>query len=157
MKCLLCLVVLAGGCGSDPANVEGQYTIDVTNRDNGCNLANWTVGNSAMNIGVTINQQGANATADVTGGTAVYLDLVLGSHTFSGTVDGADLDLVLAGTRAQTTGNCTYTYDATILATLTGDALAGRINYTPASNGHSDCASIDGCVTYQDFNGIRPP
>ena len=156
-RLIILLAVVASGCGGDPANIEGTYTISVTNRENGCNLPNWTVGESASGIQVVIFQENDNATADVMGATRVALDLWLGAHTFSGKVDGDEFDLVLESTRAYTTGNCTYTYDAHIQGRIQGDALSGRINYISVGNGHSDCAAITGCVTYQDFNGTRPP
>ena len=157
MKRLVLVTVILAGCGSDPVNAEGTYTIAVTNRDNGCNFANWTVGDSASNIGVVITQQGDNAVADVQGGTRAVLDLWLGSHSFSGNIDGDHLDLTLTGTRSQTTGNCTWTVDGVLDAHLKGDVLTGRINYVGNGNKNSDCAAVTGCVTYQDFNGTRPP
>lgn len=157
MKRLILLVGLVAGCGGDTVNAEGQYTINVTNKDNGCNFQNWTVGDSATNIGVTINQQGTSANADVMGVTRGYLDLVLGSHIFNGTVDGSDLDLKIAGTRSGTQGNCTLTIDAEMLATLNGDVLTGRINYHYRGNGNTDCAPYDGCTSFQEMNGTRPP
>lgn len=156
MKRLILLVGLTAGC-NDTVNAEGTYTINVTNKTNGCNFQNWTVGDSATNIGVVINQQGSSANADVMGATRVYLDLVLGSHVFNGSVDGNDLDLKIAGTRSGTMGNCTLTIDAELLATLNGDVLTGRINYHYHGNGNTDCAPYDGCTSYQDMNGTRPP
>lgn len=156
MKRLVLLAVLAS-CSSDPAQIGGTYTVGVTNRDNACNFPNWTVGAMTSGVSVDITQSGENATANVTGGTGVVLDFAFGSSAFTGTVSGDSIDLKLQGTRVQTTGNCTYTYDGEILGTATGDILTGRINYTPATNGHTDCASVDGCLTYQEFNGSRPP
>lgn len=156
MKRLLLLGVL-GACGGDPVNAEGTYTIAVTNRDNGCNFQNWTVGDNATGIQVVVNQEGENANADVMGATRVYLDLVLGSHVFSGKIDGSDLDLTILGTRSATMGNCTLTVDATLLATLDGDVLTGRINYSYHGNGNTDCAPYDGCISFQEMNGTRPP
>jgi hypothetical protein len=157
MKSLALVALILGGCGSDPVDAEGSYTIALTNRDNGCNFTNWTVGNTASNIGVAITQQSDNAVADVQGGAMTVLDLWLGSHTFSGKVDGDHLKLTLTGTRSQTTGNCTWTVDGVLDATLTGDVLEGRINYVGNGNSNTDCAAVTGCVTYQDFNGTRPP
>lgn len=151
------LFALTAACSSSPANVAGDYTIAVTNRDNGCNLANWTVGSSAQNIGVTITQSGSDAMATVNGVTGGYLNLALGSNVFSGTVDADHLSLTLFGTRSQTSGNCTFTYNAVIGADLNVDALTGTIDYTAKGNGNPDCATIDGCVSRQDFNGTRPP
>jgi hypothetical protein len=153
---LLGFIVLAA-CGGDPVNAEGTYTVNVTNRDNGCNFQNWTAGDSAMNIGVTINQEGNNVGADVAGITGGYLDLILGSHVYNGTVDGDELDLSIAGTRSTTMGNCTLTIDSQLLATLDGDVLTGRLNYSWHGNGNTDCAPLDGCVSYQAMNGARAP
>jgi len=157
MKRLLLLAVATLGCGGDPVDAEGTYTLSVTNRDNGCNFANWQEGDSATNIKVAINQEGENANADVMDGTRAVLDFLIGGHTFNGKVDGNELDLVLLGTRSSTQGNCTLTVDAQLLAELNGDVLTGRFNYSYNGNGNSDCAPYDGCITYQDMNGTRPP
>ncbi len=157
MKRLVVIGLLAA-CSSDPVNVAGNYTVGVTSRDNGCNLGGWTVGQMTSGISVQITQTGGDATANVTGfGAAFGLDVLLGSHAFTGTVDGNSLDLKIMGTNAQQSGNCTFTYTGEIVATSNGDSLAGRINYTPATNGNSDCAAITGCVSFQEFNGSRPP
>ena len=156
MKRLLLLGALAA-CGGDPVNAEGTYTMSVTNRDNGCNFANWTIGNSAASIGVVINQEGEDVNADVEGLTRIYLDAVLGGHVFQGTVDGDELDMKIQGTTKITTGNCVdHTIDAQLKATLDGDILTGRINYTIVGTG-STCTPYDGCTSYQDMNGTRPP
>ncbi len=156
MKPLVVLLVMVG-CSSDPVPVAGTYTVNVTNRDNGCNFANWTVGGMTSAVSVAITQSGSTATADVTGAIGTYFDVAFGTSMFTGPVDGDQINLKLMGTRAQTTGNCTFTYDGEIAATSNGDILTGRINYTPATNGHSDCGTVEGCVSYQDFNGSRPP
>jgi hypothetical protein len=156
MKRLLLLTAVAA-CGGDPVNAEGTYTISVTNRDNGCNFANWVIDNSAANIGVVINQEGEDANADVMGLTRIYLDAVLGAHVFQGKVDGDELDLRIVGTTKITTGNCVdHTIDASLQSTLDGDVLTGRINYTIVGTG-ATCTPYDGCVSYQDMNGTRPP
>ncbi len=151
-----CLVGFAA-CSDDPVDAEGDYTINVTNRDNGCSFDNWTAGNSAMDIKVTINQEGETAGADVMGITGAYLDLILGSHVFNGSIDGDELDLKIPGTRSAVTGNCTWTVDATLIATLNGDILTGRINYSKNGNDNTDCAPIDGCLSVQEMNGARAP
>jgi hypothetical protein len=151
---------LVAACGSDdPANVEGNFTIAVTNRDNGCNLANWTVGDSSAGIPVQIAQEGENVTATVTGLTGTGLDIALGSHVFSGQIDGSDLNLDLFGTRPQMQNTCTYTYNAKIDGSVDGDAIMGRVEYRAATTTpqNPDCASIQGCLSFQEFNGTRPP
>jgi hypothetical protein len=157
MKSFLLLAAILAGCGGDPVDAEGTFTISVTNKDNGCNFDNWNVGDSASNIQVNITQEGESAIASVEGATKGVLDFWLGDHSFSGNVDGDHLDLTLVGTRSRMTGNCTWTVDAVLDATLDGDIIKGRLNYTGNGNSNTDCAAITGCVTYQDFNGTRPP
>jgi hypothetical protein len=154
----LILLALSVGCGSDPVDAEGTYSLSVTNRDNGCNLQNWTVGNSATGVAVVINQEGEDVNADIMdAGARLLFDAWLGGHVYAGTIDGDELDLELQGSKSYNTGNCAYTYNSNFLATLDGDVLTGRINYTIAGNGNTDCAALDGCITYQEMNGTRPP
>ncbi|MDF1563591.1 MAG: hypothetical protein P1V51_11140 [Deltaproteobacteria bacterium] len=153
---LLLLPLLAlPACG--PADVAGEYTISVTNRENECGWSNWTEGDQTTGVPVTVTQDGNDVTAVVGGLTRVLLDPVLGGHTFSGEIHGDGLDLTLYGTRSQTQGNCTYTTNANLLAEADGDVLTGEILYTEATNGNPDCDAIAECVTRQVFNGTRPP
>jgi hypothetical protein len=156
MRRLFLLITLVG-CSSSPVDVTGDYSVQITNGANGCNFSNYNVGDTAMDIPVTITQNGDTATATVTGVTGDYLNLVLGANAFAGSVDGSSLDLTLDGTRSTTSGNCTFTYNASISADLNADSLSGNINYTPDPNTNSDCASIEGCVTTQALAGSRPP
>jgi hypothetical protein len=157
MKRLILLGILAC-CSSSPANVGGTYSISGTNETNGCMINGWTMGNTFTGVTVVITQSGSSATAIVMGGGGqLFLDLLLNTHSFLGSVDGDAVKLAATGTNPQTSGNCTYTYDAEIDATLSGDELSGKINYTTATNGNSDCATIKNCVSFQNFNGTRPP
>jgi hypothetical protein len=152
------LLLLAAGCSSDPANVAGEYTLAVTNGDNGCNVPLFTPGDTASGIGMTMTQNGSSITADISGNaTAVVLDAVLAKHTFSGTVDGNDLDLKIVGEQHFSKGNCTWTADAEATATIDGDVLEGQIDYTARTNEGSDCGDLVGCHTLQAFTGTRPP
>lgn len=152
---LVCLAAWAG-CGGDPVDVQGMYSVGVTNRDNGCEFQNWTDGGMTSGVTVAITQDGATATAEVQGFAGGVLDVALGQSTFSGDVEGNYLDMSIQGTRSNTSGNCTFTYDAQLTANLIGDALMGSIVYTPAHNGHSDCAMVE-CTSTQEFSGSRPP
>ncbi len=153
---VLSFVASALGC-SDPADVAGDYSVALTNRENGCDFANWTVGDMSSNIPVTITQDGSSVSATVGGGGAVVLDLALGSHVYQGNVNGSHIKATIFGNRSATDGNCTYTYNSTFDADADGDFLTGEIRYTPATNGNPDCAAIEGCVNRQEFNGNRPP
>ncbi|HTL38320.1 MAG TPA: hypothetical protein VL326_34555 [Kofleriaceae bacterium] len=149
-------VLVVAACSDDPVDVEGTYAVGLTNRDNGCNFQNWTVGAQTTGVEVVITQNGANAIAEVKGLAGGYLSFAFGSSTFSGSVDGDALDLSLSGTRPQTSGNCTYTYDGRIQATLSGNALNGSLTYASNGNDNTDCAAIV-CTSVQDFAGSRPP
>ena len=146
-----------GGCGGDPVDATGSYSIAVTNRANGCEFDNWNEGDTASNIPVTVAQDGDEVTATVEGLTGGFLSLALGSNVFAGTVEGNDLSLTLFGTTSTNEGNCTYTINAVLDGTLEGDVLQGEIRYESATNGNPDCAAIEGCASVQDFNGTRPP
>jgi hypothetical protein len=155
---ILAFAALLGACSSDPADVAGNYTLAITNGDNGCQFMNWTVGNQATGITMTITQMGSDITsATVMGGAGLVLDAVLASHTFTGSVTGNDLDLKIIGSRAFTQNGCTYTVTAHATATLSGDALSGQIDYTTATNHSPDCGTLESCHSVQQFNGTRPP
>ena len=157
MKRLALLLLACAACGGSDADVAGNFTIAVTNRDNGCNFANWMVDATASGIAVTVTQDGSNVTATVGGLTAILLNAALGSNAYTGSVDGDDLELEIIGTNTMTSGNCMFTYNSEIFATIDGDLLEGQIHYRGAGNGNTDCASITGCDSFQDFNGTRPP
>lgn len=147
-------------CSSDATSsgdVTGTYTVAVTNGDNGCNAPNWTVGNTATAIPFTVTQQGSQLQGVVGGVAGGYLDLVLGSSTFSGSSFGASIDMTLAGTRSATQSGCTYTVNGHLTATLTGDALQGTIDYYPATDGSGACQTVSACRSERRFSGSRPP
>lgn len=144
-------------CSDEPADLSGNYSANLTSRDNGCNLANWQSGAMASQIPVVITQTEDEARAEVGGLAGVALELALAGRVFVGKVDGSSFRLTIIGTRPQTSGNCTFTYDATMTGSISGDSLSGRVSYTTATNGNSDCAPLRDCVSFQDFAASRPP
>jgi len=156
MKNLVMVAAILAGCGSDPVDAEGNWTVSITNRADDCNIG-WTEGQSSNNVTVNITQNDEAIIVDVTGLGGGVLNLFLGGDdVFSGTVDGDQIEAVREGTNARTMGNCTYTYNATITADINGDTMMGSLTYRPADNGNSDCAAIQ-CENVQDFSGNRPP
>ena len=155
MKRVIWLAFLVG-CSSSPANVAGDYSFAVTNEADGCQIG-WTVNMSNTGVQVTITQSGSSATAVVMGGSGFVLGVLLGTSTFTGTVDGDSMDLRAIGTAAKTMGNCTYTYDGEIAASISGDTITGHINYTTQTNNNTDCATLQNCKSFQKFTGARPP
>lgn len=158
MKGWILAAAALAGCGGD-AEVAGNYTVALTNGTNGCMLANYQEGAQASGILLVITQDGSKLTATVEGVPGLYLIGLLGGgkNVFSGGIDGDEIDVESLGSKSYTTGNCTYTYNATIGGNLDGDVLRGRINYRAADNGNPDCSMVHGCVTFQDYNGTRPP
>jgi hypothetical protein len=152
---LVGLLPALAACG--PADVAGEYSVSVTNKENGCGFSNWTEGDQLTNVPLTLTQDGHDVTGTVGGLFAPLLDLTIGEHVFKGKIRGDHLDLMLYGDISDSQGNCTYTTNANLLADSSGDVLTGEIRYTLATNGNPDCASIEGCVTRQAFNGTRPP
>lgn len=155
MKRLGLALVLAA-CGGDDVNVAGSYTMQVTNGENGCMFASWTVGAQGQ-APVTITQEGSQVTATVMGFAAISLGVAVGSNVFTGTIDGDELDLAIIGDVALSQGSCAYTINAEIHATARGDSMSGRIEYRAATNNSSECGALTGCLTVQNFAGSRPP
>lgn len=154
---LLAASLLATGCDEDPADVAGNYTLSLTNGQNGCNFANWTEGDTSTGVPLTVTQAGESITGTVGGAGGIFLNLWLGDNVYSGTVKGSDLRLTLYGTVSNQTGNCTFTVNSNVAAEINGDVLVGTIRYTAATNGNPDCAPLEGCASLQSFNGTRPP
>lgn len=157
---ILACALVAAGCGSD-ADVAGNYTVALTNGTNGCQLGNFNEGDSSSGVQIGITQEGSHLTLTVMGVAALYLGGLLGANgnVFTGDVDGDDISVTATGVKPNTTGNCTFTYNSHISGTLDGDVLRGKIEYRAADNGNSDCSQpqIHGCLTFQDYNGTRPP
>lgn len=155
---ILLQLVLLAGCGGD-ANVAGNYTIALTNGPNGCNLSSFTPGSTTSGVSAVVVQDGSKVTLTIEGLAGLALAGLLGANrnVFTGDVDGDSMQVESIGTKANTSGNCTYTYNATIDGSLDGDVLRGRISYRAADNGNTDCSQVHGCLSYQDYNGTRPP
>ncbi len=153
----MALLLLCGGCNNEPMDLQGVYTIALTNRENGCNFNDWQVNDTTTGVQLTVSQSGESASGFVGGTAGAWLTIVLGSQEFSGAVDGSDVRMTLHGSIPTTVAGCTWTIDAILTGTLTGDTLAGDIQYTPSTNNHDNCAAIEGCVSRQQFNGVRAP
>jgi hypothetical protein len=161
MRCLTlaCLVgSLAAGCGGDdPADVAGNYSVAVTNRENSCNFQGWQQGSQAEMIPMAITQRGSSVSANVGGWAGGWLELVLGGRVFTGSISGDHLVLAIEGEPMFQSGSCDFTIDATLDAEADGDVLRGELRYRPRTDGANDCGVLETCVNVQAFNGTRPP
>lgn len=156
MRALVCsIALLLASCESSPADFAGMYTINLTNGANQCDVMGWTVGESSTST-VVITQSDANATVEVQGLARTYLDLVVGAHTFQGTISGDHLDATLTG-RAGSEGSCAYTLMIDLSADLDGDVLIGELRWYARTNNLPDCGVYNTCTNRQSMNGTRPP
>ena len=153
-------MLLLQACTSDePVDVSGDYTLALANGANGCEFANWTVGDTATGVLVRLRQMSDNKfTAELTGIVRVFAELTIGSYIFAGDVTGASFDGTLAGTREimDPGETCKYRVNADIDGSLVRDNISGMITYrvtilVPAA----DCPPPS-CTTVASFNGSRP-
>lgn len=151
------LVAACGGDGESSVEVPGDFTIAITSGANGCNFANWDEGATSTGIRMTLAEDEEAVTATVDGLPALFLDLLQGSHVFSGDIDGGDLLLDIAGTREHDLDGCRHLVNSTLEAQLSGDVLIGTVSYTLSETAEPDCPRVVDCASVQNFNGTRPP
>jgi hypothetical protein len=162
-----CVVVIASmfvaGCTANGgglfAIVGGVYRGSVTNGGSTCPgivLDKGTVNNGVV---FTVEQMGANVAIRVDRLTSPSLQALFGTSSFSGTVSENHIHATLTGTVQTTRGGCVYALNGELGANLGGDTLTGDIVYTPRTNGHADCTSmqVTGCIGKQTFGVTRTP
>lgn len=155
---LLASVLLLGvSSGCAPADVAGNYSLSVTNGDNGCDVNGWTVGESNANVPSVITQDEGAVQVEVQGVSGTFLNLAVGSNRFAGDVAGDRIAAELIGDNSNREGECVYTWTIDLDATVTGDVIEGELSWRPVTNGHPDCGLLETCRNQQAFNGTRPP
>ena len=148
-------IALACTAACGDADVAGNYTVATVDRSDTCSIGSWNTG-MQRNATFTVDQSGSDITLRITGGTLdQFISVLLGTNTFTGGVDGDDVSASITGTMPQTSGACTFTLNARIIASQDGDALNGRVEYRIAPVGEADCSSREDCVAKQDFNATR--
>ncbi len=157
VRWLVAFAGILGAVGCAPADVAGNYTVNVTNGENGCAFDGWTVGETASSIPLVVTQDDSTVQLDVQGTTGGLLDLVIGSSLFNGTVSGNGIDAALVGSNSARQGECAYTITVDLDASIDGDFLEGELRWRPVTNHHADCGILETCSTFQSFNGTRPP
>lgn len=150
------VLVLVGGCGGEPANVAGMWSMNVTNGENGCSIDNWTVGDTTEAVPLTLTQADATVNGSVGGTVGVGANLVFGTNQLSGLASGRHVDLRLVG-RAQSSGSCAYTPVLDLSADVNGDTMSGTITWSYDTNSSADCGYRATCETVQSMNAARPP
>lgn len=140
-----------------PAEVAGNYTVNVTNGPDECMFGGWTEGESSSGIPVLVTQDGDQVTLEVQGLTGTFLTLGVGSNQFEGQVSGNHVTAALIGTVSRTQAGCAYTTTVELDATVDNDVIVGTLIYRPNTNGSPDCGILETCGNRQSFNGARPP
>jgi len=156
----MALLALLAACVSDaPAYFGGDYNIAVTARENGCGFSGWTSGATATNIQLQLlqNAGSSDVTGTIQGGTGFVVQLLLGTNMLAGRVSGRTLEALLTGVKTLTQGTCQYNILVDVNGELSGDVITGTIDYTTRTNHAADCGAIEGCHSFEDFNGTRPP
>jgi hypothetical protein len=155
---------MIGGCGSSsapPADVNGTYTLNLTNGENECMFMGWTEGGTtAAGVTISLAQDTANpsqVTGSVQGVAGLLVSALYGSTNFSGTVVGSTVAMTLEGNKPGSSGNCAYTLVAHLTALASGDNINGTIKHTLKTNMTSDCGYRNACANTQTFAGARPP
>lgn len=148
-------VILAVGCA--PADVAGNYAVNLTSGDDGCAIAGWTVGEMISGVSVIVVQDDDQTQLDVEGPAGTILDIVVGSSLFNGQVGGNGINAALIGDNTARMGECVYTYTIDLDADVNGDFMEGQLRWHPVTNGHADCGILETCFNLQSWNGSRPP
>jgi len=149
------LGLLAVGCA--PADVAGNYTVNVTNGENECGFGGWDPDGETLAVPVVITQDGDVVQVTVEGAPGVFFDIVAGSRRFNGTVGGSHVQGDLIGSVTGRQGDCAYTITVELDADVSGDVIMGQLAYRPITNHHADCGVLETCSNVQLFNGTRPP
>lgn len=153
---------LVVACGDDdassapPADISGNYSISVTDADNGCQLGNWVAGQSAQNIQFVVTQNGAALTGEVKGVAAIYFALA-GIGPLQGSASGTHGNVTAVGTTSIKDGTCAFFYRVTADFTLTGNAINGTMTYSHSTNHDPSCGYHETCTSTQNVSGSRPP
>jgi hypothetical protein len=156
---VLALTLTLSACSSDdddPANAAGSYTLALTYGQNGCSFQDWQEGDTVQNVPLVIEQDGEAITGRIEGFPGIALGLIHGTNEYVGSIDGDRIVMRIEGTVPQAAGNCTFTWNNEVTATVDGDFLTGKSVFTPAKSDNSDCSAIE-CTSEMSFNGTRPP
>jgi hypothetical protein len=156
--CVLSLA-LAGCDGGNDVDVTGDYSLRLTDAENGCqiNPDKWSAGNTSdVKLNIT-RSEGNRLYGEVVGITALFVGLATGTTTFTGSADGSSVNLQIAGNVSAAAGTCDYKLDLSLHGEVSGDFIAGTLTYSFATDHAADCGFRETCKSVQKFNGTRPP
>ncbi len=145
-------------CGDDPpGDVEGNYSLTITNGANGCMTDNWTEGESSSGTPFVVTRTDASTVGVVEGLAGVFLQSYVGTNRFQGATAGTRMNLLAIGTTPYSIPGCAFTIDAEVSANVSGEFLSGEIVYTPNTDGSVACGLLNSCENVQTIAGTRPP
>lgn len=160
---------LALGCGGDdaspnappnvetPANLAGDYSVDLTNEYNDCAtmVMKWMDGAVSEDVPFSITQNGVHVSAETMGAPAIAFLLLTGTLPFEGEIHDSHFILVNTGTKLYDFDACSYTINATVEGDLDGDTITGTLVYSPVVGDDPACHDY-ACRAEQSFIGTRP-
>jgi hypothetical protein len=154
----LVLVAAVAGCSASseppPAAVAGNYTLTVTDQQNGCSVENFATNASQTGITIAIAQNGGFLSATVMGSSGLVLAFSTGD-TISGTIEGEEASLSSSASHMQ--GNCAYSTTATANIAFHNGQAQGTMLYTDTGNGDPSCGVMQQCTSTQTFTGTLMP
>jgi hypothetical protein len=147
---------------STPTNFAGNYTVNVTNDANGCNLANWDPGKSSS-LPFTITQPAGSAdlSGQIGGGAGAIIKLFAGTDTLTGTAAAGGFAIsttTKADLSEQQDPACKFQLLIKADAKQSAkDAIEGTLTYSVIATTGTCTTKTVGCKSLQKFNGSRPP
>lgn len=139
-------------------DVDGDYSGRLVAQENDCEIEGWVPGAISTDIVLELSQTQRSLIADVTGWSGLTLDLLVGSHTLAGTIDGDQIRLAVPGTQLlEPNSPCTHKLNARIEATFADDTLDGDVFfdlvYEPGKG--ADCPAPVGCTNGYTLSATR--
>jgi hypothetical protein len=149
---LFASVACSSSSEGPPAQVAGDYTLTITDGQNGCNVLNFTTNATQSGTIVTIAQNGSALSATATHMSGLVLAFAAGDK-IGGMIEAEEASLASSANLTQ--GGCAYTLTATTNMTFHENQMQGTTLYTASGNGSPDCGPLQNCTTTQTFTGAR--
>jgi len=151
-------VAACGGSSSSvpTVNASGEYSGSVTNGANSC-PGLWNMGETnVLNMTVTQTDQGSVA-LQLKGAYGLAVQLILGSSTLTGTVNGTAINAVFIGTNRITdaSSGCSFIWSGDFNASLSGDSLSGTMQLRPQMVSGTSCDAFTACSREVAVNETR--
>lgn len=139
-----------------PASVGGSYTMQLVNGENGCGFKNWKQGDVTSDVQLTVTQTDAKVVATIDPSlTAAYLQLVLGTSTFTGTASETSLLLQAIGNNVKQK-TCELRWTMVLDGAVNEQGFTGKLTLRPEITVQTDdCEQPAGCASVLSVSALR--